>query len=274
MNTPIVVLFFAFSFWLGWSFGPSDEKVVEKIIEKEVEKKVYIKASEGVSLEELKRGEEVAKAYYEKAFMLFLANLGLKLSTSDEMELGNLLNNPQEYLARTKEKPRENSKPKVISEDGIFKEGLLSPQEVASLPEDLKEKARRNILSDPMESYGKSKYITEMRTLKRYLGEYKGELHFLKGKNKGLVHQVYMSLNFKKKGNGDLDGSFNLQLFNGENVYSDNRGTGGNRDVREIDGHLIIDVGPGWFFLFPNGRLNIGHYYQEGILQGIVRLEK
>lgn len=83
-----------------------------------------------------------------------------------------------------------------------------------------------------------------------------------------------MNVDFSTKEDSTIDGSFQLQLFNGVKVYSDNRGSGGNRDVRMLDEHLIIDVGPGWFFMFPYGELSLGHYYQEGSHQGIVRLQR
>lgn len=277
LSTVLLTITAIISFGLGWFLKPIQYKSQASVVEKEIVQKVIVDRPREAIEGHIRKRELAAKEYYEKAFNLFLLSLGLKLSTQQNESLESLLKDPKSYLEKAPKKPEfQKTSMKETYKDLFlpYRKNSYEKEDYRFLPEDLKDKLKRDNLAEPLVTYSKSKYIEDFKKLKRYLGEYRGELFLIEGKSKGQVHQVYMGLDFTSKEGEGIDGSFNLQLFNGEKVYSDNRGTGGNRDVRKVDDHLIIDVGPGWFFMFPKGKVDTGHYYQDGKLSGIVRLEK
>lgn len=273
---PCVIFFF-----LGWTMSPSEEKIIEKPVEREIIRKVIVDTPKEAHLKDLEKREMVAREYYEKAFLLFLANLGLQLSNQEQDSFNQLVRNPQEYLARSPEpfseriqKKRAEKFPQNDQPDSPFV--TLNPKghNIQNLPTELRKKAFKTILKDPSVYYARSQYFREFKDVRRYVGEYKGNLFLLKGEDAGRVDQVYLKIDFTRGEKGEIQGDFTLQLFNGTEIYSNSNGSGGNGNVRFRDENLIIEGGPGRFFHFIKGRMDMAHMYDNGQYVGIATFNK
>lgn len=268
-------------FFLGWTLSPTEEKIIEKPIEKEIIRKVIVDAPKEAILKDLQKREEIAREYYEKAFMLFLANLGLQLSRVEQDSFERLVKNPQEYLARNPQPFPERDKPVEVSlpkaEEAPASPYInLPPKELNlnNIPSFLKKKALQNVLKDPAVFHARSQYFREFKDVKRIVGEFKGNLFLLKGENAGRVDQVYLKIDFERGQKGEIQGDFTLQLFNGTEIYSNSNGSGGNGNIRFRDNDLIIEGGPGRFFHFLDGKMNIAHLYDNGQYVGIAQFNR
>lgn len=258
----------------------STVKVIEKTIEKPVEKIVEVEVERPVSPEE---SEMIAKSkeYYEKAFKLFLTSLGIKLSKVDQSELQNLLENPRNYAPTEKviDSGPEVFLPELGMEHGDFLNFIKKEKgnlENISSPSDLKE-ASSMIVKDPALFYARSTFIEKPKIIKKLNGRYVGKLYLLTGKNAGRVDDVDLEMEYDKKTDEPevIEGTFSLKVSDNGREYSNNRGNGGNGNVRmgQDPTDLILDVGPGWYFHFKNFP-GIGNYYSDGKYAGYVIISK
>ncbi|MCR9204253.1 MAG: hypothetical protein NXH75_06735 [Halobacteriovoraceae bacterium] len=273
---PCVIFFF-----IGWTLSPTVEKIIEKPIEREVIREVIVDKPKEAHLKDLQKREIIAKEYYEKAFLLFLANVGLQLSNQEQKSFNQLVRNPQEYLARSPQPFPERMKreaPKVFTPKAQPPSPFqtLAPKEVnfENVPSGLKKKALNNIIKDPAVYYARSKYFRKFKAIKKHIGEYKGRLFHLKGEDSGRVDQIYLKIDFIRGEKGEIQGDFTLQLFNGTEIYSNSNGSGGNGNVRFKENNIIIEGGPGRFFHFLEGNMELAHMYDNGQYMGIAIFHK
>lgn len=220
-----------------------------------------------------------AKEVYAKAFQLFLANLGLKLDSEKKEKFSELLKDPSEYLATTKERTKtEVFIPREIDftpSDWFKKYVQKEKANLKHITDDaLISEAQGFILSDPALFYARSRLIKKFPMIKKVLGNYKGVLYRIAGENKGRRDDVQLELDFSIKDEDSITGSFSLKLAADGDVYSNSQGQGGNGDIKIKDGSIIIEAGPGRFFHFKGEKLEIANFYEGGKLAGFARFTK
>jgi|GEM_PF-2517408 len=270
----LTLLSFSSGYWLG--------------VNKKVEVINYKELISPKDIEIPKEGGD-AKLYYEKAFTLFLATLGLKLQDRKREELSLLLDKPKEYIENESisdsgASPDKPLNSKELSGEGnelsaaIPKREAQEEYNLENLPEKLGEQALARLLKDPDLFFVRTKFIKKFQKIKRYNGEYRGTLFRIAGENKGRNDEVLLSLKYSrandKESTDNIEGSFSLQLFNGTELYSNSSGDGGNGNFRFKGRQLVIEAGPGVFLHFSNNKLTEANYYEDGVLRGVVRLRK
>lgn len=272
-NILLSLIFLILGLYLGREFFPK-----EKIITEVKEALVPITKTKTVSIKD-ESSLNKAKEVYAKAFQLFLANLGLKLDDEKQEKLQELVSNPDNFLATTKQKndpevfiPREID----FTPSNWFKEFVQ--KEKANLKhitdDNLVSDAQKFILNDPALFYARSKLIKKFPKIKKVLGTYKGLLFRIAGNNKGRRDDVQLGLDFSVKDEDSITGSFSLKLSADGEVYSNSQGQGGNGDIKFKDGSLIIEAGPGRFFHFKGEKLDVANFYEGGKLAGFARFIK
>jgi hypothetical protein len=158
MNRPLKLLLLVIititSFALGWTLKPDQNLSKRPILEKEVVQKIIVDRPREAIEDDLKRREIAAREYYEKAFSLFLASLGLKLSLQQNESLDDLIRDPKAYIENA---PLIDSKSNVKvskkEDSGIFltyREKSYEDETYRFLPEDLKDKLKRDNLAAPL----------------------------------------------------------------------------------------------------------------------------
>lgn len=258
---------------LGREFFPKERLVTQ--IKSEI---VPVTRTETVSVKDESALNE-AKEVYAKAFQLFLANLGLKLDSDKKEKLEELLKDPSEFLATTKEQTKtEVFIPREIdfTPSDWFK-GFVQKEEanLKHITDDsLVSEAQNFILNDPALFYARSNLIKKFPKVKKILGDYKGVLFRIAGNNKGRKDEVQLGLDFTIKDEDSITGTFSLKLSADGEVYSNSQGQGGNGDIRIKDNSIIIEAGPGRFFHFKGEKLEIANFYEGGKLAGFARFTK
>ena len=260
------------SFCMGYFLKSGDniiikeKEIVIKEIPKEVTKEVFINNQKVI-------GE--AKSYYEKAFKLFLVNIGYSLTDRQKTELQEVIAEPAEYLAK-----KNNQNPILREFDFTPTESFnkLVAKEEADLKsitdESLLKNAQKFILKDPALFFVRSKLIITFDSIKKINGEYRAQLFRLVGKNKGRIDNIYLQADYILKDEDKIDGNFNLKLSHEGKVYSDSNGSGGNGNIRIKNGDLIIKAGPSYYFHFKGMNLNEANFYTGGKFVGMARFQK
>jgi hypothetical protein len=275
MNKTILIslLFLILGLLIGREFFPKEIYVTK--IKSEL---VPITKTETISVKDVSDLKK-AKDVYAKAFQLFLANLGLKLDANKKEKLQELLKDPNIFLENTKEVSKiEVFIPREIdfTPSDWFKEYVQ--REKANLKhitdDSLVSEAQKFILKDPALYYARSSLIKKFPKIKKVLGDYKGTLFRISGKNKGRRDNIQLSLNFSVKEEDSITGSFSLKLSADGAVYSNSQGQGGNGDIRLKEDSLIIEAGPSRFFHFKGEQLDVANFYEDGKLAGFARFTK
>ncbi|MFT6070330.1 MAG: hypothetical protein ACJAT2_003215 [Bacteriovoracaceae bacterium] len=267
----VAFIFLVIGLLLGREFFPK-EKLITKVQSEQVPITKTISIKDESALSE-------AKEVYAKAFQLFLANLGLKLDSEKKEKFSELLKDPSEYLATTKEQTKtEVFIPREIDftpSDWFKKYVQKEKANLKHITDDaLISEAQGFILSDPALFYARSSLIKKFPKIKKVLGNYKGVLYRIAGENKGRRDDVRLGLDFSIKDEDSITGSFSLKLSADGDVYSNSQGQGGNGDIKIKDGSIIIEAGPGRFFHFKGEKLDIANFYEGGKLQGFARFNK
>lgn len=230
-----------------------------------------------------------AKKYYGKAFLLFLTNIGVMLSSNQTQELNTLMTNPKDYqresFPKDNEKTASSNTEVVILPDYLsnkpFQE-FLKKQNIKIDHIDDKNLVNKNsnfVLKDPGVFYVRSKFIKSYQQISPLNGLYAGKLYLFSGKDKGETHDIEMTIEFNQKSENEnekdqIDGNFNLKISEDGNIYSNSRGNGGNGDVRMNQNSLIIEASPSSFFHFEQSSINTANYYDNNQLIGFARFRK
>lgn len=227
---------------------------------------------------------EKAKEYYGKAFLLFLANIGISLNQNQKADLDNLIKRPNNFRPENvaSNQDQEESEELVILPDFLnetsFGDYLKKHNSNIDHIFDKKmvKKNSNFILKDPGIFYVRSKFIKSFQKIKAMNGFYTGKLFLFVGKDKGEVHDLEMNLDYvqKEEDGDDIDGTFNLKISEDGNTYSNNNGRGGNGDMRLNNGSLIIEASPNTFFHFEKDSIDTANFYRNNELVGFARFIK
>lgn len=274
MKPVLVLVALIASFSLGYFLKSSNqtqtivkEKEIHiKEVPKEVTKEIYIENKEDVAK---------AKSYYEKAFKLFLANIGYNLNRETESEFNQMMENPIAYSE--KEKPK-SSIPRELDFIATKEFESLVAKEEADLKsvtdEDLLKKGQKFILKDPALFFARAKLIKNFNDIKSINGEYRATLFRMIGNNKGRVDQIYMAADFMVKEEKKIDGTFTLKMSHGDKLYSDSNGSGGNGNIFFNGKDLVIEAGPSNYFHFKDGVIEEANFYSRGKFIGMAKFNK
>lgn len=218
----------------------------------------------------------------EKAFLLFLASIGIKKDYSSDVK--SLIKNPENFDPSFDE-INDSSEIPQISETQFFyprdealktfnSGGVL--QEMSDYNPSIKSTVNY-LLKEPAVYFARSKTIQEMKVLRRLNGVYSGKLYRLTGKHKGKVEDVEMSIEYWHKNKNEIDGKFNMTIARDGVVYSNMRGEGGNNDLYlnpQKPNEIIIKAAPGMYFHFIDPKMQSANVYDEGVFIGVAKLQK
>lgn len=243
-----------------------EKEIVIKEVPKEIRKEIFI---------ENKQEVEAAKSYYQKAFKLFLINVGFSLNKTQQTEFTDMIEDPANYVGSSSPKSEVEREFDFIPTKSFEKLVATEEANLKSITdESLLKDAQKFILKDPAVYFARSKMISSFESIKKLNGEYRAQLFRITGKAKGRVDDIYLQSDYIIKGEDSIDGSFTLKMYNGDKIYSDSNGTGGNGNIRIKDGDLIIEAGPNNFFHFKGMNLQEANFYSRGKFTGMARFQK
>ena len=258
------------------------ELVIEKIVTKEIkvcksntseniyDKKDEINLAKKSCVNELNRIQEL----YGKAFNLFLASVGYQLTNVQQDKLESVINTPEKFIKEDQGSSASalitSNKSEILYEENIIDLSELRMQDNKKLTDSI-EKFK---LQDPNKFFYTSSFVSSAKRILSLNGQYNGQLYLVAGKDKGKVHDVELFIQYEKKSESKnkVLGNYQLKLIRDGEVYSDNKGRGGNRNIRENLNSLILDASPDSYIHFHSNQFEIGNYYDEGILVGVVKL--
>lgn len=228
-----------------------------------------------------------SREYYEKAMGLFIAALGLKLTSGQSQEMDRMLANPKEYVPTPElevaaKETHENS-PEVLlptpTSTGLYFDRSEVYQKVGKdgrdiFDQELVSRGLKRVIREPAIFFAKSSYSEDFKLLRRINGSYRGSIYLIAGPNKGRTDIVTMTVDFRRKGDNKIDGEFQLILSSNGEVYSESNGSGGNGDVRVNGEEIIIEAGPERFFHFLDSRLTMANFYIAGQFVGVARFTR
>lgn len=223
-----------------------------------------------------------AKQYYEKAFSLFLAAIGAKLTSSEKSALQQLISDPKKYLERD---PEINNKAENKKQSGDEKDkrprktdfqtqqAIIRNRELGM--SELKESASKIQLKDPSLYYARSVFIKEWGPqLQAINGSFYGKLYRF-DKQQPEIEEVEIHVNFGLSSENKVDGEFQLLISRAGEVYSNNSGSGGNGDIRihpDDPTTIIFEASPNSFFHGKVNDLSVLNYYYDGKHVGVAQI--
>ncbi len=233
-------------------FGPQTEAKLRGFAENEL--RAYAQAQDAE--EKLRRADEL----YEKAVLLFLADLGLRVALPPKApSLAELKSDAAGDVPMDEGGPKEVGSPSmahavtVPAPAPIAKK--LTPEEAAI---EQTVAFRRAPLADKMAPQ-----------VRRITGQFDGLLMREKGKRKGQEDTLNLSMDFSMSGD-KLEGRILILMSDPSGkLYSRNSGEGKNQTVRLVPGsrdQVYIEPAPGDFILLnlARGDRMRGVYYEDG----------
>lgn len=225
--------------------------------------------------------EKINTEKIEKAFLLFLASIGIKKDYAQSIKT--IVDDPEGFSPETP--IEENTETSVQNETQFFyprNEALKKFDLQVGFQElvDYEPSFRKNenyLLKDAAVYFAKAKTITSLTKVKRYNGIYSGKLYRLTGKHKGKVEDIEMNIEFWEKKKGEIDGKFTMTIAREGEIYSNMRGEGGNNDLYinpQNPRELIIKAAPGMYFHFIDRNLKSANVYDEGEFIGVSTLKR
>ncbi len=250
----IILIIGVSSFYAGRLSAPVQTQEITKEVTKEIIKEKIIP-------------DPQSEEYYEKAFNLFLATIGVRLSRNQEALAQELFENPKEFSSR-------DLRPNQYQEEVP---SPVAPRNTLPTPAPTKKEApqthpAQDVL-DPLTTIKNASLIKDFRTLKRFNGEYRGIIRMLQGNQKGEDHDVYLGLDYIRDGK-EIRGEFRAEIARNGEVYSNSSGSGQNNQIRLSGNDLIIEVSPDSFFFFKDKRITKGTFYSRGEFKGIIKLSR
>lgn len=257
-------------------FVPADKAVVTPICqeqEKIIETKYVDTLKDCPSLDEEK---------IEKAFLLFLASVGIRNTQQYAATVNQLVANPSAYeptpVMPTAEPTQSFEETQVFYDRSAAIKQLNASEmwrEISDYDQGLKQLAN-SLLKDPAVYFARAKTIQDMKVLRRIKGTYVGKFYRMIGKNKGKVEDVEMTVDFWAK-DKKIDGSFNMTIARDGVVWSNMRGNGNNDNVYTNPlnpKQIIIKAAPGMYFQFEDEKLFQANVYDEGEFIGVSTLTR
>lgn len=226
-----------------------------------------------------------AKRYYGKAFKLFLLNIGTKITAKEAKELGLLVQDPTAYIEKNPNViPAPGQELSVdVGADGheqasnhSFRPKHLAKKELAF--KQLAKQGRSFQLEDPALYFARSQFIKEWGPqIQAINGDFVGKLYwFDKGaKESKEPEDIEIHVSFVVTGENKIDGEFQLLLSRGGETYSNNRGSGGNGDIKihpDDPNTIIIEASPNSFFHGKVHDLSVLNYYYDGKHVGVAHI--
>ncbi len=241
--------------------------IVEEVVEKS-------------TCEDVDNSLEVAKI--EKAFLLFLASIGIKKDYAESIK--SIVNNPEGFAPdnRLENKPQE-SVAKAQTQFYYPRNQAIKKFDIQVSIDELEDydpSLKNNLnylLQDSAVYFAKSKTISGFKEVKKFNGLYTGKLYRLTGKHKGKIEDIEMSIEYWQKGKSEIDGNFTMTIARDSIIYSNSRGEGGNNQLYlnpQNPEQLIIKAAPGMYFHFINKDLTHANVYDEGEFIGVSTLKK
>lgn len=228
------------------------------------------------------RTNEIDIQKIEKAFLLFLASIGIKKDYADSIK--NLVQSPETFNPHLMNEQESKTDHDLVStqfyypkNEAIKKYNLQSTLRDLAYDEPQFRKNENFLLKDAAVYFAKSKTISSYREIKKYNGMYSGKFYRLTGKHKGKVEDVEMSIEFFEKDKDKIDGKFNMTIARDGVIYSNMRGDGGNNDLYlnpQNPEELIIKAAPGMYFQFLSKNFKNANVYDEGEFIGVSTLRK
>jgi hypothetical protein len=212
-----------------------------------------------------------------KAFLLFLASLGIKNSGQHKQAIEKIIKDPTlEIAVQVAASPKQRSKQYLDQAFNILKQAreLFSSEEISWGQIKI---ASENLLKEPTLFHAISKYIKDPKHLTKVNGFYTGSLYRMGGKYKGEIEEVNLTINFSIKDDNKVDGSFKMVLIRDGHAYSNSVGEGSNGDVRINSTNsrsVIIESSPTTFFHFRTHELKNANVYEDGKFIGIASLHR
>ncbi len=285
MKYILAILVFGLGIGVGVYISGEEDKILSEQTQEQLRKNI----SSAHSLTEINKTSalskkfslEEAKVLYGKAFLLFLANIGLELNSEQKSALESILDIPPDEIDEKLVKDKLKNADLIVAsnyedkrDSSKLKASFNETEELARKA--LKEKSSEIALKDPIIYKARSKYIKEWNpTIQSLVGRYFGKLTWIKTEKNGRVDDFEMSINFRKGEKNEVEGEFELILSHLGDNYSHSRGSGGNGDVRahpnDPEG-IIIEVGPNWFLHGNLKNLSVMNFYQESDLVGVVQI--
>lgn len=255
-------------------YVPSDKPVVTPVCqeqEKIIEKTKFVERA----------CPTLDDAKIEKAFLLFLASIGIKKDYSNDVK--SLVSNPESYSSPMREEEVAEATPAGEIEIYYPKEiyaKVTAGNEAFRTATEYEPKLRSAagfVLKDPALFVARSKLVDSIRRLRRLNGTYSGKFYRMKGRHSGAVEDVELRLNFWIKEKRQIDGTFNMTIARDGNIYSNARGEGSNNDIYinpSNDKQVIIKAAPGTYYHFQDMTLALANVYEEGQFIGVATLTK
>lgn len=270
-----------FTLALGFILGKYLFPTIETKKDKEI---VYKTKTETKTVKVLDQSTlDAAKALHGEALLLFLANIGLKLTTNEKKSLDEYLAQPIETFTPE----QREAKLKTILADNLKDEN--APRKAIKKTENennnsttisnVESVANNFLLEKPNIYKAQAKYAKKFdRRIRQILGDYYGTLIWRKNGVTGRIDTMELVVDFRGDDKGQVIGDFTLAITDPDGrLYSESRGTGGNKDVMLHPNDpemVIIQASPNTFL---HGKINpfgIFNYYQDGEHVGYVQLFK
>lgn len=226
--------------------------------------------------------ELAGKEYYEKAFLLFLASIGARITEKEKSQLQQLVANPTKYVEAnpyaTKDgieiDPGLNIKKEIPAEAPHASRAKELPKKQLEL-KNIQAQAQTFRLKDPGLFYARSHFIQKWSPqIQAINGDFSGKLYRL-DKDPMEIEDVEIHVSFVVREDEKIDGEFQLLLSRNGEVYSNNRGSGGNGDIKihpEDPSTIIIEASPNSFFHGKVHDLSLLNYYYDGKHVGVAHI--
>lgn len=254
----------------------SGERIIEKCPKQVVEQKQCPQAPQC---------EDCQKGQIEKAFIAFLAGLGIRNAKNFQGEIQKIVHNPTQAeiisFGENKKDPEvqyKKTKQTFLDFDQAIKLFADDDMTKSELEDKFSENAQF-VLGDPALYFARSKATKDPYILKKVSGVFKGNLTYIAGKKKGRVDDIDIDINFGGEPNekGELEGAIVFKMSYQGQVHSNMTGNGSNGDILthpEDNTTIVVRAGPGYYFHFINTSFRKANFYNDNKLVGIARLRK
>ena len=256
------------SFWIDEDSSPVVTEIcAPKIIETKSAEPVCPTVQEDIDTQKI-----------EKAFLLFLASIGIKNAQKYSDDINEVVNNPDDFKSRElQEDVAEAVAPTPIAfffNEEEARKMILNNEYIRDRLdyEPGLKKTATYLLRDPAVYFARSKLITTYSKLKRLNGNFIGKLYRMSGKHKGKVEDIELSIDYWPKDSKKIDGKFTMKIARDGEVYSHARGEGSNNDIYLNPNNpkqLIIKGAPGMYFHFESMVVKYANVYDEGEFLGV-----
>jgi hypothetical protein len=227
-----------------------------------------------IQLKDESEKAEKAEEILGKVILLFLANVQMKMSSD-----------VKNYFEKPKTMKRSTTEPLEKNDEGLWKKPELEvyvndykKSETLKIEDEefsLVQKQLPMEIKSPYTYFKKAKAVEEFDKIKKFNGAFTGNMYIVAGKKKGQRHVVELSISFGDD-NGKISGSYESKISYEGNLYSHNRGSGGNKQIRKAaKGLYLIEISPNSFMhlrYISSNDYFVGKFYDDDEYRGLVKL--